>query len=719
VRGDRIKNRTEDRYDTSDEIKQSLLSVEDYWRNRTVYDEIVKLLDEEEIKGSTLGRPVFTPNLFLYAGHGHTMPYFQTLLAGGFAAKRTSIHEKMAQLNPAHAEDIEKRELYRAMLIVLDGTRDLILRYAAVARKQAGTESDKARADELLVMAGGLEWISEKAPRTFWEALQLMHLVVCLCYIEGNGQGINYGRFDQLLHPFYEQDLQQGVASKHFIAELIECWCIKTWEMLKLRDEVSATLSSEGGYGSTTTVGGVDRSGADATNDLSYLLVEAHAHTQLQEPWVAVRWHQNTPWEFKVKVANVIKLGTGQPKIFNDDAIIPSQMGGGKSLEDSRDYGVIGCVEIDVPGKEFGAHDAAYMSLPKILEMAINDGRCIDCGPGCVRWERCGAVGGRLGPRYGGLTDFKTFEELENAYARQTEYWVEKMVAFINATEIAHRRTKPLPFLSLLQEGPIDRGKDVLAGGAIYNFSGPQGVGMATVGDSLSTIRELVFKQKTVSATDLLEALRNNWEGYEPLYHLVNSKKIPHYGNDDDYADELTVFAAECWTDAVHKHRNSRGGKINPGMFCVSANVGIGMWQAATPDGRRAHEPVSNNLGPVHTKIGCHDYTGPTAMAASAGKIDQMRANNGTLLNVRFSPGCVAGEVGRDNLVDFIDTYFRFKGFEVQFNIVDQQTLLDAQQRPEEYQGLLVRVAGYSALFVRLSKELQDDLIGRNMYDSF
>jgi pyruvate formate-lyase/glycerol dehydratase family glycyl radical enzyme len=719
VRGDRIKNRTEDRYDTSEATKQHLLEIEDFWRGRTVFDEIVKLLDEEELKGSTLGRPVFTPNLFLYAGHGHTMPFYQSLLAGGFAGKREQIHAKLAEIDVTQAEDIEKREFYNAMLIVLDGARDLVLRYAAIARDQERADPDHTRRKELLTMADGLEWISEKPPRTFWEALQLMHLVVCLSYIEGNGQGINYGRFDQELYPFYERDMKDCGVTKAFVAELIECWCIKAWEMLKLRDEVSATLSSEGGYGSTTTVGGVNRDGLDATNDLSYLLIEAHAHTQLQEPWVAVRWHENSPWEYKVKIANVIRMGTGQPKVFNDDAIIPAQMGAGKSLQDSRDYGVIGCVELDVPGKEFGAHDSAYMSLPKVLEMAMNDGRCIDCGPGCGRWSRCGGIGGRLGPQYGGLADFKSFEELKEAYGRQMEYWVEKMVTFINATEIAHRRVKPLPFLSLVKEGPIDKGKDVLAGGSIYNFSGPQGVGMATVGDSLSALRELVFKEKSFRPEELLDALHNNWVGHEALYHLVNSRKIPHYGNDDDYADELTVFAAKCWTDAVHRHQNSRGGKINPGMFCVSANVGIGMWQAATPDGRRAYEPVSNNLGPVHTKLGCHDFTGPTAMAASAGKIDQMRANNGTLLNVRFSPNCVAGEIGRDNLVNFIDTYFRFKGFEVQFNIVDQETLLDAQEHPENYQGLLVRVAGYSALFVRLSKELQDDLIGRNMYDSF
>ncbi|HWQ40532.1 MAG TPA: pyruvate formate lyase family protein [Desulfosporosinus sp.] len=720
LRDDRISRRPEDRYQIPQNVKKSLLDLEDYWIGNTVADEITGLLTDEELKGSTVGgRPVFTPNLFYYYGSAHTMPRFELILADGYSGRKKKIAAALEKCDPSTAQGLEARENYLAQLIVLDGASDHMRRYATLAREQTATENNAARKRELVQIAENFDWIAENPPQTFWQAIQLYQMTVCLGYIESNGQALCFGRLDQVLYPFYEADMKAGRITKKFAAELIEAWSIKTWEMLKLRDEISATLSSEAGMGSTTTIGGLKRDGSDATNDLTYLMLEAHAHTQLQEPWLSCRWHINSPWEYKVKIANILKIGTGLPKIFNDDACIPAQLSAGKQMEDAREYAVVGCVELDIPGKEYGAHDSAYMSLPKVFEMALNDGRCLDCGSGCPRWQKCGGIGGRLGPQYGGLNDFTCIEDLMEAYRKQMEYWVDKMVAVMNATEIAQKRKKPLPYLSSVFEGPLESGKDVTAGGAVYNFSGPQGVGMATVGDSLCVINELVFKNKQITVEKLLDALQKNWLGYENLYTLVNSDKIPHYGNNNDYADEFTKFAAKCWIDAVHGHMNTRGGKIVPGMFSVSANVGIGMWQAATPDGRLAMEPVSNCLGPVHTKVGCHDTTGPTAMAISAGKLDQQRACNGTLLNVRFSPSCVAGDSGRDKLVRYIDTYFQHKGMEVQFNIVDHQTLLEAQAHPEDYKGLLVRVAGYSALFTRLSKPLQDDLIGRNAYTAF
>lgn len=719
LKGDRIAHRSEDRYATPPHVMKALLDLEDYWVGNTLEDEILGLLSPEEARGSHLGRPVFTPTICMYGGIGHTTLRFETLLQLGFRGRKKQVLDQLAQLDCTKGEDIEKREFYDSVLIMLDAATVYIKRYAQIAREQAAAELNEQRKAELLVMSENLEWISENPPRTFWQALQMTHLMMCMVFIEGNGQGIALGRFDQYLYPYYEADMLSGETTKTFVAELLELWCVKTFEMLKLHDEIGTALSSEAGYGLTTTIGGVGKNGLDATNDLSYLLLEAHAHTQMQEPWISTRWHENSPFEYKARIANVVKTGTGLPKIFNDDSIIPAQCGLGKSIQDARDYNVIGCVEIDMGGKEQGSHDSSYMSLPKVFEMALNHGRCVDCGPSCNRWSICGGVGDHLGPDYGGIDTYQSIEELKEAYRKQMEYWVAQMVSFINVTEIAHARFKPLPFLSAMQEGPIENGKDAIRGGAVYNFSGPQAVGMATVGDSMSTIRELIFKKKTLTPEQLLDALRKNWEGYEELYALVNSDKIPHYGNNDDYADELTIFAADCYIDAVSRYQNSRGGRMVPGLFSVSSNVGIGLGIGATPDGRLAYEPVSNCLGPVHTKVGFHDVTGPTAMATSASKVDQQRGCNGTLLNVRFSPNCVAGVTGRDTLVRYIDGYFRKKGFEVQFNIVNHQTLLNAQKNPEDYQGLLVRVAGYSALFVRLSKPLQDDLIGRNAYSSF
>jgi formate C-acetyltransferase len=382
-------------------------------------------------------------------------------------------------------------------------------------------------------------------------------------------------------------------------------------------------------------------------------------------------------------------------------------------VEDSRNYHVVGCVEIDAGGKEYGWHDSAYFSIAKVLELAINNGRCIGCGAHCPRWDGCGGAGSRLGPETGSLADFSSFDQVLESYDRQMKYWVDQMIAGTEVMDLVHQELKPLPYLSLLIDDCLKKGVDVTAGGAIYNFTGPQAVGVGTVADGLSTIKQLVFEEKKVSGKDLLEACENNWTGYDALYALVNSNKVHHYGNDDDYADELAKFGADTYCKYVENRPNSRGGKYVPGVYSVSANVALGLVQWASVDGRKVLEPVSDCVGPVHTQAGSHDVKGPTAIAKSVTKLDHIRAGNGTLLNWKFTPSCVAGDVGRDNLISLMDVYFERKGMHSQFNILSKETLADALVRPEHYKDLLVRVAGYSAYFVELSKPLQYDIMGR------
>lgn len=724
---DEIKNspwdqRSNDNFQLSAEAKDHLLDISDYWDGKTVKDGIISLLTEEELKGTPEGgRPVFHPNLYLYGGIGHLIARYQTLFTLGYGGLKQRIMEKLNEVDLTAPDGTEKREFYTAQLISLEAAGIYFKRYAKLAAEMAEKETDPQRKQELQTISANCDWVSENPPRNFWEAMQLYHLATNIIEIESNGHSISYGRFDQLLYPYYEKDMKDGTLTKTQVLEIIECFYIKIYELLKLRDEISAILNSEVGIaGTILLVGGCDKDGNDATNDLSYLALEAHAHTQLPDPWMSSRWSANTPWEFKVKLVNTIKVGTGQPKLFNDEAIIPALIAGGRTLEHARDYSVIGCVEIDTGGLEYGAHDSSYFSMPKAFELAINDGRCVDCGPHCVRYQKCAGAGKTLGPRTGSLENFKNIEEVKKAYEIQIEYWVDRMATFINATETMHARLKPLPYISCLIEGCIDKGKDVSRGGAIYNYSCPQGVGTGTVADGLCTIQQLIFEEKRITGSELLDALRKNWEGYKPLYTLINSDKVHHYGNDDDYADEFARWCTDVYCAAVEKHHCTReNGRFLPGVYCVSANVGIGLVQGASPDGRVAKEAVSNCVGPVHTVVGCHDVKGPTAMAKSAAKLDHIRAGNGTLMNVRFTPGCVSGETGRDNFINFIDTYFQRKGQHCQFNIVNTETLKDAQKHPENYQGLLVRVAGYSAYFVKLSKELQDDLIGRNSYDTF
>lgn len=712
-----LDKRSNDCFQVSKETESRLFELEEYWRGKTVEEQTLNMLSEEDLKGSNVGRSIYWLNLYLYGGVGHTGARYEVLFEQGFKGLKKQVEEKLNALHPMLPENIKKWEFYQSELIVLDAAMDFIKRYAILAREMANEEKDSARKQELHKIANNCEWVSENPPRTFWEAIQLWHIATNIILIESNGHSISYGRFDQIFYPFYLNDTKNGTASKEFITELIECAFFKIDELNKLRDRITIIINSNGLMGgSALTVGGIDKEGHDATNDLSYMVMDAHAHTRLPNPWLAVRLHANTPWEFRVKVANVIRIGTGQPKVFNDEAAIPASLAIGRTLKDSRDYHVVGCVEIDSCGREYGWHDAAYFSMAQVFDLAINNGRCIGCGSQCPRWKVCGGIGKHIGPDTGSLAEFNTFNEVLESYDKQMKYWVERLITGINAMDIAHQRLKPLPYLSLLIEDCIDKGLDVTAGGARYNFSGPQGCGVGTVADALATIKQLVFEEKKVSGTELLKAVESNWEGYEKLYALINSDKVHHYGNDDDYADELAKFGTDTYCKYVDEGVNARGGKFTPGVYSVSANVGFGLGQWASVDGRKAFEPISDCVGAVHNASGSHDINGPTAMAKSAAKLDHIRAGNGTLLNWKFTPTSLSGEAGRDNLISLIETYFQEKGMHSQFAVVSRETLEDAQAHPENYKGLMVRVAGYSAYFVELSKELQNDIIGRTEY---
>jgi len=718
------QNRSNDVFDITEHDKNDLRELKKYWSGRTHMDNVIDMLSDEQKKGGCLSmRPIYFEDLIMKGHIGHCIPKMSKILTVGWIGLKQEIFECLSKLDESTAEGLEKREFYIAQLIVLQGVKDYHLRYAAFLREEARKpEYDAQRKQEIITMADNMEWNSENPPRTYYEAMQLWWTVVSLINAECNGQGISFGRPDRFMLPFYEKDMKEGRITKWFVGELAEALYIKIHEQMKLRDEETCALNSEIGIGGPMVlVGGTDETGADITNDLSYIFLEAMAHTQLPDPWMACRWGIKAPWEFKVKTVNTIKVGTSQPKLFNDESIILALLKGGRTLDEARDYSVSGCVEINTGGADYSMQDAAYFNMAKVLELAINNGICIDCnGKECPRYDKCVGAGKTHGIDTGSLADFKTFDEVKEAYRKQMEYWVKQMCGSIIACDLNHGRNNPLPYLSLLIDDCIQNGKDVTRGGSRYHFSGPQSVSIGTVADSLSSIDTLIFKEKKVTGTQMLNALKVNWVGHEQLHALVNSEAVPHYGNDNDYVDYLARFGTDCFMDELDKYTNARGGKFQAGLYSVSGNVGIGLGQGATPDGRTAGEAVSNCVGPVQTKLGgCHDVKGPLAVIHSAAKLDHQRAGNGTLLNIRFTPSCISGDTGRDNFIAFIDDYFMRRGTHVQFNIVNTDVLIDAQKHPEKYPTLLVRVAGYSAYFTRLSKELQDDLIGRNSYDSF
>jgi formate C-acetyltransferase len=709
-----MEERTNDRYVISDEVKDAVLNVlQPFWKGKTVSEAIIASYTEQEKKGNHLGKGVALEGLFVYAGVGHVCADYAKLFRLGWKGIRREVRAKLEALDTSKAEDAAKRDFYLAEDIALDGASAYFRRYGELAERMAAEEPDPRRAAELRRVASNCLWVAEEPPRDFWEAIQLWHLATNMIIIESNGHSVTYGRFDQLFYPFYRRDLEAGTLSREQMQELIEHAFVKMHQLRKIRD-TSAIIFSSGTImgGTALDVGGVDREGRDAVNDLSYMVLDAHAHTRIPNPWMGVRLSRENPKSFWEKTFNVIRIGTGEPKIFNDDRMIQALLNYGKPIEDARDYVGIGCVEPCVPGKTYGMHDSGSFNLAKVLQLSINGGRCIDCSAACPFHETCRG----LGPDTGSLETAESFDDVVRSFKAQMKYWCDLMLSCINKMDLAQQRLKPLPYLSLLMDDCIEKGQDVTAGGARYNHSGPQAVGLGTTADSLNAIRQVVFEEKRVTGAQLLEALRRDWQGYEQLYAYVNGPKVRHYGNDDPKADEMAQLVMTEYCANIEHRPTPHGGEYMPGVFSVTNNVMHGSVDAATPDGRRAYEPVSDCLGPVHTRAGSHDISGPTAVANSVARLDQSRIGNGVILNWKFSPGTVAGDQGREKLMDLMRTYFELGGMQSQFSIVGRDTLLAAQKKPQDYKGLLVRIAGYSAYFVELSHGLQNDLIGRTEF---
>lgn len=707
-----FENRPGDRFLIDDETKQKLRGIADYWKARTVHDYAHSLLSEEVLRAEvSYGKGVFLAVNYFYTGIGHISPYYTKVLEKGYAGIKKDVEEKYKQLDLTNPEDQKKKPFYDAVTIVCDAVIDFAHRYANLAKEMAKKEKNPTRKQELLLqIAKNCKNVPAYPAKTFWEALQSWWFIQLIIQIESSGHSISPGRFDQYMYPYYKKDIDEGRISKNFAQELIECAFYKLNEINKVRDWGST--KAFGGYPmfQNLIVGGKKRDGTDATNELSYMCLDAVAHLRLPQPSISVRIHDQTPYDFWTKASKVTKIGLGMPAWYNDELIIPSMLNRGRTIEDANDYCIIGCVEPDVGGYEYGWHDSAFFNLNHCLELALNDGVCLDCSSKCMIYSKCVGAGKRLGVRTGDLSKFKTFEKVLAVYEAQVKYFVKLLIEANNGIDTAHQTLKPLPFLSTVIEPCIESGIDVSAGGAKYNFTGPQGIGIANVGDGLSALKKLVYEERKITSDTMLKALKADWKGYEDLRELINSNKIPHYGNDDDFADELVRYAALVYCKEVEKYKNPRGGMYQPGLYPVSANVPAGAMQAATPDGRLKGEAIADGISPVHG----HDVKGPTTIVLSASKLDHLIASNGTLLNMLFSPSALAGTVGDKNFKTMMGVFFDRKGLHAQHNVVSRQMLLDAQKNPEKYSGLVVRVAGYSVFFTGLDRALQDDIIGRS-----
>jgi len=688
---DRLAKREADVFLISEETKSILRDeVFPYWAGKTNQEYATSLMTSEALAAQAAG--VFTVGNYYFNGVGHISVDYAKVLEYGLEGIIAEAETAKDGLATASAADMQKKQFLDAVVISNRAVINFANRFASEAEALAASANPERKA-ELLEIARICRKVPAKPAENLQEALQSFWFIQLTIQIESNGHSISPMRMDQYLLPYYEASKAEMGAEK--VQELFDLLWIKMAGINKVRDEGST--AAFGGYPmfQNLIVGGVDRHGNDATNELSLIIMQASANTALYAPSLSVRIHENTPMVFWKKAAEVARLGLGVPAWYNDRVVIPALLSRGLSLEDARDYGIIGCVEPQVGGKTEGWHDAAFFNMSKVLELALNNG-----------FDPIGKT--QIGPETGTVEDFKTFDDVMAAYQKQMEYCVELLCHSDNAVDLAHAKNVPLPFLSSMVEDCIGRGKSVQEGGAIYNFTGPQGVGVANVGDSLAAIKKFCFEEKMISLPKLKEAMDKDYEGAEDLRQMLLNRG-PKYGNDDDYADEIAVKATDIYCAEVVKYSNPRGGVFQPGLYPVSANVPLGAIVAATPDGRKCGKPLADGVSPQ----GGFDKSGPTATVCSVAKLDHVMASNGTLLNQKFQPESLAGDKGLERLIAVTDTFFKRGGFHVQYNVVSRELLEDAQARPEEYKGLVVRVAGYSAFFTVLDKAIQDDIINR------
>ena len=666
---------------TENDLKVQEEVIIPYWQGRSMREKILDSMTDEWKEAYAAG--IFT-EFMEQRGPGHTVGSVK-IFEKGYLDYKQDIQEALANLDFMNdPEAIDKRNQLNAMSICCDAIIILGERYAKLAREMAETCADEQRKQELLQIAANCDVVPAHKPQTYYQAIQhywFTHLAVTT---ELNPwDAYSPGHFDQHLTPFYEKDIEDGAITRDQALELMECITLKE----------SSTYTD---FANINT-GGVTPEGEDGVNEVSYIILDCMDEMQLVQPNSNVQISRKNPRKFLKRACEIARKGWGQPAFYNTEAIIQELMNAGKSLEDARKGGSSGCVETGAFGNEAYILQG-YFNLPKIFEITLFNG----LDP---------MTGKQLGLKTGDPTQFKSFDELWDAYTKQVHYFLDIKVKGSNVIEGLYARYMPVPFLSILTNDCIARGKDYNAGGARYNTSVIQGVGTGTITDCLSAVKFNIYDNQNFTMAELLEAMKANFEGYERIHNLVRNK-TPKFGNDDDYADNLMKKVFNYFLDDVCARGNMRGGSYRVDMLPTTCHVYFGDVMIASPNGRLAHKPVSDGISPEKGA----DINGPTAVIKSCAKMDHLRTG-GTLLNQKFTPNVVAGEDGLDNMADLIRSYFDMDGHHIQFNVVGRETLLQAQQNPEEYRDLIVRVAGYSDYFRNLDKPLQDEIIDRTEQD--
>ena len=664
-----------------------------FWKGKTVEDRLQKLMPEDVL--TDMDKYIFTMMLEITYGIGHFTMDHPRILARGLRGVMDDAEQKSAGLSRQEKVG-EKGLFYDAVIRNCRAAISFAKRYSELALAMAAAERDRERAAELQEIARVCSRVPEYPAETLHEAIQSLYFIHLLAQIESGGNSISLGRIDQILFPYYRKDREAKRGSPEKARELVAMLFIKTNEIWNVLEEAFIP-GGEGTEGKTTqnvTVGGVGSDGRDATNEMSYIALDAYAEVRTVQPNFGVRVSPDCPEELMRRAVEYDRDGVLM-HFFNDEVIIRSLVQGGHAIEDARDYGVVGCLEPSAQGKTFGSTFAVQFNGIKCVELALSNG--ID-----------NIFGYPSGIESGDPAGFKHFEDLWNAYDRQMGHFINQMVRGMEVLDRLIAETVPSPFASAMVDGCLEKGMDLTGGGAVYNSTGVQLMGFANVVDSLYAVKKEVFEDKRFTMADLTQWLSQDWQDAEDkrAYFL---NRVPKYGNNNDDVDAMAARVMDHFCDVLSKYRNFRGGAFWPGIFSVGFHITMGAFTGATPDGRFAGDVLGNGITPTTGNA----VSGPTAIMNSVVKLPVARVFNGANLNMRFQ----GKKISTENLMALIKTYFSRGGTQVQFNMVDSATLRDAQKHPEKHRDLFVRVSGYSAEFIGLSEIAQDEIISRTEFE--
>lgn len=677
---------------TEEDRKLQAAEIIPFWKGRTIREKLLSRMTPEWHDCYEAG--IFT-EFMEQRGPGHTCGGEQVFTTGylDYKKKIKKTMDALDWMNDPEASD--KMEELKAMDICCDAVIILGERYHEMAVEKAAAETDPKRKAELEQIAKNLEVVPAHKPQTFWQAIQLYWFTHLAVTTELNPwDAFSPGRLDQHLNPYYEADVEAGILDDEHALELLECLWVKFYNQ-PAPVKVGITLKESATYTDFANIntGGVTPEGKNGVNNVSYLILDCMDEMKLVQPNSNVTISKKTPQKFLKRACEISRKGWGQPAFYNTEAQITELINAGKSLEDARRGGSSGCVETGAWGNEAYIL-TGYMNIPKIFQLTLFNGFDEYSGK-------------QLGLQLGYAKDFKNFDELWTAFKKQLKHFVDIKIRGNNVIERLYAEEMPAPCLSVVTNDCISNAKDYNAGGARYNTNYIQGVGIGTVTDCVASVKYNVFDEKNFTMEELIDAMEHDFEGYDYIYSLVHDK-TPKYGNDDDYADDLMRDIFDLYHDTIVGRPNMKGGKYGIDMLPTTCHVYFGDVILATPNGRKAHKPVSEGISPEKSA----DTNGPTAVIKSCAKMDHL-ATAGTLLNQKFTPNVVAGEAGLNNMASLVRSYFAMDGHHIQFNVVDRQTLIVAQKHPEDHKDLIVRVAGYSDFFRNLDKPLQDEIIER------